>query len=78
MQIEIAHELVDAVRDEQMNFGLLEANANRCAASDDQVKAVSELYKVGQIQLDRVLDAHEHRSKPTPPPPAPKPITPAP
>jgi beta-lactamase regulating signal transducer with metallopeptidase domain len=58
LMLEVSHQLADAIRDVDLNHSMVDTNANRRAASRDEVAAVGTLYKVGQITLDRVLDAH--------------------
>ncbi len=62
MELEVSHQLADAVRDVDLNFGVAQTNFNRRAAADDEVEAVETLYDVGQIVLDRVLDAQARQA----------------
>jgi outer membrane protein TolC len=63
LELEVTHQLGDAVRDVDLNYGVAQTNFNRRAAADDEVEAVETLYKVGQITLDRVLDAQSRQAE---------------
>ena len=43
--------------------GVAQTNFNRRAAAEDEVEAVETLYEVGQITLDRVLDAQSRQAE---------------
>jgi outer membrane protein TolC len=63
LELEVTHQLGDAVRDVDLNYGVAQTNFNRRGAADDEVEAVETLYKVGQITLDRVLDAQSRQAE---------------
>jgi uncharacterized repeat protein (TIGR01451 family) len=55
IELEILHQLHDAIRDVELNHAVVGTNRNRRTAAADEVSAVGRLYEVGQITLDRVL-----------------------
>lgn len=63
LELEISHQMGDAVRDVDLNYGVAQTNFNRRAAADDEVEAVETLYEVGQIVIDRVLDAQSRQAE---------------
>jgi hypothetical protein len=63
MELEISHQLADAKRDIDLNYGVAQTNFNRRAAADDEVNAVTALYDAGRITLDQVLDAQRRQSE---------------
>jgi outer membrane protein TolC len=63
VELEVSHQLADAVRDVDLNYGVAQTNFNRRAAADDEVEAVEVLYDVGQIVIDRVLEAQARQSE---------------
>ena len=63
LELEVSHQLADAVRDVDLNYGVAQTNFNRRAAADDEVDAVETLYQVGQIMIDRVLDAQSRQAE---------------
>jgi outer membrane protein TolC len=62
-ELEVSHQLADAVRDVDLNYGVAQTNFNRRAAAEDEVEAVETLYEVGQIVIDRVLDAQARQAE---------------
>jgi hypothetical protein len=62
-ELEISHQLADAVRDVDLNYGVAQTNFNRRVAAEDEVDAVETLYEVGQIVIDRVLDAQARQAE---------------
>ncbi len=63
MEAEVVQQLGSAVRDLDLNYGLAQTNFNGRAAADDEVEAVETLFNVGQITLDRVLDAQSRQAQ---------------
>jgi outer membrane protein TolC len=63
MELEVSHELGDAVRDVDLNFGVAQTNFNRRAAAEDEVEAVNAIYEVGRVTLDLLLDAQRRRAE---------------
>jgi beta-lactamase regulating signal transducer with metallopeptidase domain len=57
IELEIFYQLHDAIRDVELNHSMVETNRNRRDAARDEVSAVTVLYEVGQITLDRVLES---------------------
>jgi beta-lactamase regulating signal transducer with metallopeptidase domain len=62
LELEVSHQLGDALRDVDLHHSMVKTNDNRRAAARDEVDAVERLYKVGQITLDRVLLAQIRRA----------------
>ncbi|MBA3484492.1 MAG: TolC family protein [Pirellulales bacterium] len=63
MELEVSHQLGDAVRDVDLNYGVAQTNFNRRAASEDEVEAVSAIFEVGRATLDLLLDAQRRRAE---------------
>ena len=63
MELEISHQLSDAVRDVAFNYQVAQTNFNRRSAAADEVTAVQTIYDVGNITLDQVLDAQSRRAE---------------
>jgi outer membrane protein TolC len=63
IELTVVHQLADAVRDVDLNYRVAQTNFNRRAAAESEVDAVETLYKVGQITLDRVLEAQSRQSE---------------
>jgi hypothetical protein len=63
LELEVSHQLGDAVRDVDLNYGVAQTNFNRRAAAEDEVAAVSAIYEVGRANLDLVLDAQRRRAE---------------
>jgi outer membrane protein TolC len=63
LELEVSHQLGDAVRDIDHNYGVALSNFNRRAAANDEVNAVTALYDAGRITLDQVLDAQRRQSE---------------
>jgi outer membrane protein TolC len=62
-ELEISHQLSDAVRDVDLNYRVTQTNFNRRAAAEDEVQAVEAIYNVGRVTLDLLLDAQRRRSE---------------
>lgn len=62
LELEVSHQLGDAIRDLDLNYGLTETNFNRRAAAQLEVEAVQASYDLGRINLDLLLDAQRRRS----------------
>ncbi|MCA9258951.1 MAG: TolC family protein, partial [Planctomycetales bacterium] len=63
LELEISHQLGDAVRDVDLNYALAQTNFNRRAAAEDEVEAVEAVYDVGRVTLDLLLDAQRRRAE---------------
>lgn len=56
-ELELSHQLANAIRDLDRYYMLSQTNFNRRAAAKRQVEAVQQNYDVGRITLDQLLDA---------------------
>lgn len=63
MELEVSHQLTDAVRDVDLNYSVAQTNFNRRAATDDQVEAIQAIYDVGKTTLDQLLEAQRFQSE---------------
>jgi len=63
-ELELSHQLTDAVRDIDTDYTLAKTNFNRRVAAQQQVEAVQALYDVGAggVTLDLVLEAQRTRA----------------
>ncbi|MCA9235435.1 MAG: TolC family protein [Planctomycetales bacterium] len=62
LELEVSHQLTDAVRDLDLNYAVAQTNFNRRVASEDEVEARQALYDVGQQTLDFLLQAQQRRA----------------
>ncbi|HEY3392500.1 MAG TPA: TolC family protein [Lacipirellulaceae bacterium] len=63
LENEIVHQLGDAIRDLDLNYGLTQTNFNRRVAAEAEVVAVEAAYEVGSATLDLLLDAQRRRAE---------------
>jgi outer membrane protein TolC len=63
MELEVSHQLGDAVRDVDLNYGVAQTNFNRRAAAEQEVAAVEAVYEVGRVTYDLLLDAQRRRAE---------------
>ncbi|MBX3427809.1 MAG: TolC family protein [Pirellulales bacterium] len=63
LELEITHDLSDAIRDLDFNYEVAQTNFNRRLASEDEVQARQALYDVGRQTLDFLLDAQRRRAE---------------
>ncbi|MEM8946719.1 MAG: TolC family protein [Planctomycetota bacterium] len=63
LELEISHQLSDAVRDIDLNFGLTQTNFNRRVAEVDAVESVEAVYDSGRVTLDLLLDTQRRRAE---------------
>jgi hypothetical protein len=63
LELEVSHQLGDAIRDLDLNYGLTETNFNRRAAAEREVEAVQAQYDANRVTLDLLLDAQRRRSE---------------
>jgi len=63
LELEVTHQLSDAVRDVDLNFGLMQSNFNRRVAAQDEVDAISAVYDSGRVTIDVLLDAQRRRAE---------------
>ena len=62
LELEVSHQLGDALRDLDLNYGLTETNFNRRVAAEREVEAVDAAYKADRVTLDLLLDAQRRRA----------------
>lgn len=62
LELEVSHQLGDALRDLDLNYGLTETNFNRRAAAQREVEAVRAAYEADRVTLDLLLDAQRRRA----------------
>jgi len=62
LELEIEHQLSDAVRDADLNHHLTVSNFYRRVAAQDEVEAVEAVYDSGRVTLDLLLEAQRRRS----------------
>lgn len=62
LELEVSHQLGDAIRDLDLNYGLTETNFNRRAAAEREVEAVRAAYDADRVTLDLLLDAQRRRA----------------
>jgi len=63
LELEISHQLGDAIRDIDLNYGLTQTNFNRRVAAEAEVQAVNASYEVQRVTLDLLLDAQRRRAE---------------
>ncbi len=56
-ELEVSHQLAEAIRSLDRQYMLSQTNFNRRAAAKRQVEAVQQNYEVGRVTLDQLLDA---------------------
>ena len=57
LELEVSHQLGDAIRDLDSSYTLTETNFNRRAATEREVEAVQAQYDANRVTLDLLLDA---------------------
>jgi outer membrane protein TolC len=62
-ELEVSHQLADAVRQLELNFELTQTNFNRTLAADRQVEAVQAAFEAETVTLDQLLEAQRRRSE---------------
>lgn len=63
LELEVSHQLGDAIRDVDLNYGLLQTNFNRRVAAETEVVAVQASYDNSRVTLDLLLDAQRRRAE---------------
>ena len=63
LELEVSHQLGDALRDLDLQYGLTETNFNRRTAAQREVEAVQAQYDANRVTLDLLLDAQRRRSE---------------
>ncbi|MBI3837100.1 MAG: TolC family protein [Planctomycetia bacterium] len=62
-ELEVSHQLVDAVRQLNLNYQLTQTNFNRTLAADRQVEAVAAAFEAETVTLDQLLEAQRRRAE---------------
>lgn len=62
-ELEVSHQLADAVRQLELNYELTQTNFNRTLAADRQVEAVQAAFEAETVTLDQLLEAQRRRSE---------------
>jgi hypothetical protein len=62
-ELEVSHQVVDALRQLELNYQLTETNFNRTIAADRQVEAVQAAFEAETVTLDQLLEAQRRRSE---------------
>jgi outer membrane protein TolC len=63
LELEVSHQLGDAIRDTDLNYGLTQTNFNRRVAAEAEVQAVEAQYDADRVTLDLLLDAQRRRAE---------------
>jgi hypothetical protein len=63
LELEISHQLGEAIRDVDLNYGLTQTNFNRRVAAETEVEAVNASYEADRVTLDLLLDAQRRRAE---------------
>ena len=63
LELEVSHQLGDAIRDVDLNYGLMQSNFNRRVAAEAEVVAVQAQYEANLVTLDLLLDAQRRRAE---------------
>lgn len=61
-ELELSHDITDAVRNVDVQYRLMQTNFNRRLASEDEVAADQAAYDAGTTTLDILLQAEQERS----------------
>lgn len=62
-ELEISHQLTDAVRQLDLNYKLTQTNFNRTLAADNQVDALEAAFEAQTVTLDQLLEAQRRRAE---------------
>ncbi|QDU91159.1 Outer membrane efflux protein [Pirellulimonas nuda] len=63
LELEVSHQLGDAIRDLDLNYGLTETNFNRRVAAERDVEATQAAYDASRLTLDLLLNAQQRRAE---------------
>jgi outer membrane protein TolC len=63
LELELSHQLADAVRQLKLNFDLTQTNFNRTLAAVRQVDAVAAAFEAETVTLDQLLEAQRRRAE---------------
>jgi outer membrane protein TolC len=61
-ELEVSHQLGDAIRNIDANYDLAQTNFNRRVAAEKQVEAVKAAFEADTVTLDLLLDAQRRRA----------------
>ncbi len=61
-ELEVSHQMGDAVRNLEYNYNLAQTNFNRRVATEKQVEAVRAAFEAETVTLDLLLDAQRQRA----------------
>ena len=61
-ELEVSHQIGDAIRNMQYNYNLAQTNFNRRVATEKQVAAVLAAFQADTVTLDLLLDAQRQRA----------------
>ena len=62
-ELEVSHQLVEAVRQLALNYELTQTNFSRTLAADKQVDAVQAAFEAETVTLDQLLEAQRRRAE---------------
>ncbi len=62
LELEVSHQLSDAIRDVAHNYALVQSYFNGRVAAEDEVEAVEAVLDSGRVTLDLLLDAQRRRA----------------
>jgi len=62
MELEVTHQMTDAVQTLDSEYVLAQTNFNRLVAAERQVAAVRAAYEAGRVPVDLLLDAQRRRA----------------
>jgi outer membrane protein TolC len=62
-ELEVSHQLADAVRQLKLNYELTQTNFNRTLAADMQVEAVQAAFDAETVLVDQLLEAQRRRAE---------------
>jgi len=62
LELEVSHQLADAVRDIDWHYATSQTQFNRLVASEKEVRAVHAAYEASAVTLDLLLDAQRRRA----------------
>ncbi len=63
LELELSHELADAIRNLELTYELTQTNFNRTLAANRQVEAVQAAFDAQTITLDQLLEAQRRRAE---------------
>jgi outer membrane protein TolC len=63
LELEISHQISDAIRDIDFNYQTTQTRFNGRVASQDEVDAVRTVYESGRVPIDLLLDAQRRRAE---------------